>query len=223
MIKFPSSHISEKDKKILFSFDRKDKRNIERKIIKENKKLKDLVGWEAFKKWMADEKNLKTMYNSGDVAGRFIENRIIETEGYNTIVKENQNTHFYDILRMINNMLQKGEIKSTSTLVTDESMKKHNTSYLKIGGFKQKKGEFHVMIIIDKVNFQRFEIPHDVFFNEFKFSGTKENDFRWYADYDEYKTLQKVKRNLLPDGTYRLRSETKQPPRFERVLQCVTK
>ena len=42
MIKFPSSHISEKDKKILFAFDRKDKRKIERKIekkiMKPNKK-----------------------------------------------------------------------------------------------------------------------------------------------------------------------------------------
>ena len=150
-------------------------------MVKPNKKIEDLISFEAFKKWMADDKNSKMMYDSGDVAGRFIENRIIETEG---------------------------EIKSTSTLVTDESMKKHNTSYLKIGGFRQKKGEFHVMIIIDKVNFQRFEIPHDVFFNEAKFSGTKENDFRWYADYDEDKTLQKVKRNLTPNGTYRLRSES---------------
>ena len=177
-------------------------------MVKPNKKIEDLISFEAFKKWMADDKNSKMMYDSGDVAGRFIENRIIETEGYNTVVKENQNTHFYDILRMINNTLQKGEIKSTSTLVTDESMKKHNTSYLKIGGFRQKKGEFHVMIIIDKVNFQRFEIPHDVFFNEAKFSGTKENDFRWYADYDEDKTLQKVKHNLTSNGTYRLRSES---------------
>jgi hypothetical protein len=176
--------------------------------IKIKSKVKNEFSYEAFRKWMlSDEKNFKSMYNSGDVSGRFIENVIIQNEGVKQTVKENQNTHFYDVLRYRNHVIMKGEIKSTSTLVTDASMKKHNTSYLKIGGFAQKKGEFDEMIIIDKVNFHRFEIPHDVFFSEAIFSGTKGNDFRWYADYDEYKTLQKVKRNLLPDGTYRLRSE----------------
>ena len=176
--------------------------------IKIKSKVKNEFSYEAFRKWMlSDEKNFKSMYNSGDVSGRFIENVIIQNEGVKQIVKENQNTHFYDVLRYKNHVIMKGEIKSTSTLVTDASMKKHNTSYLKIGGFAQKEGGFDEMIIIDKVNLFRFEIPHDVFFNEAIFSGTKGNDFRWYADYDEYKTLQKVKRNLLPDGTYRLRSE----------------
>ena len=184
--------------------------------IKVNKKIKDQFSYEAYCKWsgitkpnLYQDKNSRAMYNSGDVSGRFIENVIIQNEGIKQSVKENQNTHFYDVLRY--NKLKeiiKGEIKSTSTLVTDASMKKHNTSYLKIGGFAQKINEFGEMIIIDKVNFHRFEIPHDVFFKEAIFSGTKGNQFCWYADYDEYKTLQKVKRNLLPDGTYRLRSKT---------------
>ena len=175
-----------------------------------NPKVRDKYSFEAFCKWMGitnPNENSRALYNSGDVSGRFIEQVIIQNEGIKQTIKENQNTHFYDILRYKNNVIIKGEIKTTSTLVTDASMKKHNTSYLKIGGFAQKINEFDEIIIIDKVNFHRFEIPHDIFFSEAIFSGTKGNDFRWYADYDEYKTLQKVKRNLLSDGTHRLRSE----------------
>jgi hypothetical protein len=176
--------------------------------IKVNKSVKEQIGPDAFLKWIAVPENALMLYNMGDVAGRWIEKIIEQKEGTNTNQLGNQNTHGYDVLRYKDGLLKKAEIKTTSTVVTTKSTRKHNTCYMKVGGLEDKRTKCHEIIIIDKVNFHRFCIPHDVFFNEGSFYGEgKTLSFRWYADYDEDKTLQKTKRNLLDDGTYKLRSE----------------
>jgi len=172
--------------------------------IKINPKIKELIGPEAFLAWLSNRDNALSLYNMGDVAGRWIEKIIEQNEGDGVNESTNQNTHGHDVKRNG----KKGEIKTTSTKVTTLSTQKHRTCYMKIGGLEDKRGKTDEFIIFDKVNFHRFCIPHDVFFNEGDFYGEGRTlSFRWYADYDEDKTFQKTKRNLLDDGTYKLRSK----------------
>lgn len=159
----------------------------EYKKVQPNPNVESLFGFNAFCEWMGITKpneNSKSLYNSGDVRGRFAESVIEQLEGSNVIIADNQNTKGFDIDR--NGIL--AELKTTSTLVTDESMKKHNTSYLQIGGLESKRDKCHEIIILDLVNMRRFCIPHDVFFNEIKFNESSGDiSFRWYADYNPNK------------------------------------
>lgn len=192
MIKFPSSYISPKDKKILLAFSRRERRSIERKMVNPNPNVLKLFGFEAFCKWVGitePNENSKKLYNSGDVRGRFAEDVIEQLEGSNVIVVANQNTKGFDVNR-------KGvlaELKTTSTLITTSSTKKHQTCYLQISGLESKRNECHEIIILDLVNMRRFCIPHDDFFNKMEFYDVKKNgikvdiSFRWFGDYDPNK------------------------------------
>ena len=152
--------------------------------------VEKLVGFEAFKKWMEDEKNMKAMYNSGDVRGRFAESVIEQLEGSNVLIADNQNTKGYDINR--NGILS--ELKTTSTLITTPSTRKNLTCRLQVGGLESKRNNCHEIIILDLVNFKRFDVPHDVFFNEMKLYDVKNKGgvvvnllFLWYGDYNPNK------------------------------------
>ena len=144
------------------------------------------------------------LYKMGDVSGRWIELLVEQNESdLHEIISSNQNTHGYDVIRKG----KKGEIKTTSTVVTNKSSIKHGTCYLKIGGLEDKRNNTDEFIIFDKPGYHRFEIPHDVFFNETKFYGEgKTLSFRWFADYDEDnpKKYYKVAKNN--DGTPKHRS-----------------
>ena len=192
MIKFESSYISPKDKKILLAFSRRERRSIERKMINPNPNVVKLFGFEAFCKWVGDAnptENARLLYSNGDVRGRFAESVIEQLEGSNIIVVANQNTKGFDIDR--NGIL--AELKTTSTLVTTSGTKIYKTCYLQIGGLKSKKTKCHEIIILDLVNMRRFCIPHDDFFNKMEFYDVKKNgvkvdiSFRWYGDYDHEK------------------------------------
>lgn len=176
--------------------------------IKVNKSVKELIGPDAFLKWITVPENAMMLYNMGDVAGRWIEKIIEQKEGTNTNQSGNQNTHGYDVLRYKDGLLKKAEIKTTSTVITNKSSIKHGTCYLKIGGLEDKRTKCHEIIIIDKVNFHRFCIPHDVFFSEAEFYGEgKTLSFRWYADYDEDNLKKYYKTATNDDGTPKLRSK----------------
>ena len=150
--------------------------------IKVNKSVKELISPEAFLKWISIPENALLLYEMGDVSGRWIEKIVEQNEGDGINESTNQNTHGYDVIR--NN--KKGEIKTTSTIITNKSSIKHGTCHLKIGGIEDKRGNTHEFIIFDKPGYHRFEIPHDVFFNEGSFYGEGTTlSFRWYADYDE--------------------------------------
>ena len=186
MIKFESSHFTEEDKKKLFSFSRREKRSIKRKMVNPNPNVEMLFSFKAFRKWMMKEENMRSLYNSGDVRGRFAESVIEQLEGSNAIIADNQNTKGFDIDR--NGIL--AELKTTSTLVTTPSTKKYQTCYLQVGGLESKRTKCHEIIILDLVNMRRFCIPHDDFFYKMKFYEVKsKNDisFRWFGDYDPEK------------------------------------
>ena len=64
------------------------------------------------------------------------------------------------------------------------------------------------------VNFKRFEVPHDDFFNKFKFYDVKTKgdiSFQWYGDYDPNKyflngnyrsEIKSYNTKLLLEGNY---------------------
>tara|TARA_R110001606_G_scaffold203220_1_gene351365 strand:- start:96 stop:749 length:654 start_codon:yes stop_codon:yes gene_type:complete len=192
MIKFESNHFTEEDKKKLFSFSRREKRSIKRKMVNPNPNVEKLFGFKAFCKWMGitnPNENSKSLYNSGDVRGRFAESVIEQLEGSNAIIADNQNTKGFDIDR--NGIL--AELKTTSTLVTTPSTKKYQTCYLQVGGLESKRTKCHEIIILDLVNMRRFCIPHDDFFYKMKFYDVKKKgiktdiSFRWFGDYDPEK------------------------------------
>ena len=161
----------------------------EYKKIDPNPNVEILFGFEAFRKWMMKEENILSLYNSGDVRGRFAESVVEQLEGSNTIIADNQNTKGFDINR--NGIL--AELKTTSTLRSSESTLKHFTCYLQIGGLLSKRDNCDEIIILDLVNMRRFCIPHDVFFKKMRFYDVTKNDevvditFRWFGDYDPNK------------------------------------
>ena len=61
----------------------------EYKKINPNPNVEILFGFEAFRKWMMKEENILSLYNSGDVRGRFAESVIEQLEGSNTIIVDN--------------------------------------------------------------------------------------------------------------------------------------
>ena len=161
-----------------------------------NPKIKELIGPEAFFAWLSNRDNALSLYNMGDVKGRFIESRIEQKEGSNKVITENQNTKGKDVVRQGVD----GEIKSTSTICDfDDAGLKHKSCHLQIGGLMSKKGPKGTkkdIIIVDAVNFRRFEVPHDDFYyGDFQFfkvkaatrSGKEDLSFKWYADYDSEK------------------------------------
>jgi len=150
----------------------------------------------AFKEWLNLPSNLENFYNNGDVKGRFIESIIEQKEGSKKAITENQNTKGKDVVRQGVD----GEIKSTSTICDfDDAGLKHKSCHLQIGGLVSKKGPKGTkkdIIIVDAVNFRRFEVPHDDFYyGDFQFfkvkaatrSGKEDLSFKWYADYDSEK------------------------------------
>tara|TARA_R110001606_G_scaffold99604_2_gene219653 strand:- start:375 stop:971 length:597 start_codon:yes stop_codon:yes gene_type:complete len=181
-------------------------RLIKRKLMRDFN-IKELFDFKAFCKYHKAKEceNMKALYNMGDVRGRWAE-RVLQGLIGDKIKtsKSNQNTHGYDII--ING--KKWEVKTTSSIQQQNS--KHGTAYLQIGGLKGKIDKCYGIIFLDLVNYKMFCIKHNDFFYNDKIqliSQGKDLSFRWFVDYDEYKTLQKVKRNLLEDGTYKLRSE----------------
>jgi hypothetical protein len=150
----------------------------------------------AFKEWINIPSNLESFYNNGDVKGRFIESVIEQKEGSKEFITENQNTKGKDVVRQGVD----GEIKTTSTVCNLTTVGlKYKTCYFQIGGLISKrgpKGTKKDIIIVDAVNFRRFEVPHDDFyygdfqFNEVKAttrSGKNDLTLLWYADYNTEK------------------------------------
>tara|TARA_R110000772_G_scaffold76763_1_gene165525 strand:- start:43 stop:645 length:603 start_codon:yes stop_codon:yes gene_type:complete len=161
-----------------------------------NPKIKELIGPEAFLVWISNRDNALSLYNMGDVSGRWIEKIVEENEGDSVNESTNQNIKGKDIVRQGVD----GEIKTTSTICnfTDDGLK-HKSCHLQIGALMSKKGPKGTkkdIIIVDAVNFRRFEIPHDDFYyGDFQLgevkaatrSGKEDLNFRWYADYDSEK------------------------------------
>jgi hypothetical protein len=179
-------------------------RLIRRKLMRDFS-IKEIFDFKAFCKYheSTPNENMRSLYNMGDVRGRWAERVLQDLIGdKGKTSKSNQNAHGYDIEIDGN----KWEVKTTSSIQAKNS--KHGTAYLQIGGLKNKRGKCYGIIFLDLVNYKMFCIKHDDFFYNGEIQLIPQGEdlsFRWFVDYDEYKTLKKVKRNLLEDGTYKLR------------------
>ena len=154
-----------------------------------NSKVYKRFNFEAFCKYHkadeVDNENMLSLYNMGEVRGRWVERVLQDLLGDgDKITEANQNTQGWDIMMEG----KRWEIKTTSSICAKSSAE-FGTSYLQIGGLKSKKIAYGIMFL-DLVNYRIFKIKTTDFFNPNIFSLIPQGDdlsFRWFVDYNENK------------------------------------